>query len=154
MKNNSKSEYDVCVNMRIAESEIQWERYNAMLVVNTIFIALIGLTFNPESVVPILVKQILPPMGIVLCLLWFQMTKRGFMWTKFWTDLARIIEEKYGNKNQINPFIEGLIHKAKNKTVINTKNASYFIICIFIGIYLIIFINNIIPYICCLCRIK
>ena len=140
--------------MRIAESQIQWERYNAILVVNTIFLALIGFTFNSNSVVPIVVKQILPPLGIILCWLWFQVTKRGFMWTKFWTDLARTIEEKNGEKNQINPFMEGLIHKAKNETIINTQIASYLIIYIFISIYTVIFINNIIPYICCLCWIR
>lgn len=140
--------------MRIAESQIQWERYNAMLVVNTIFMTLIGLTLNPNSNVPILVKQILPPLGIILCLLWLQMTKRGFMWTKFWTDLARTIEDKHGHKNQINPFVEGLIHKIKNEAFINTKIASFIVIWIFIVIYLITLIDNIFPYLCNICRIK
>lgn len=59
MKQELKSEYDICVNMRIAESQIQWERYNAILVVNTIFIGLIGFTFSKEFNVPVLVKQLL-----------------------------------------------------------------------------------------------
>lgn len=154
MNNSSRSEYEACIDMRIAESQIQWERYNAMLVVNTIFIALMGFTFDPKFKVPILVEQILPPLGIVLCYLWIQMTKRGFMWVKFWTDLARTIEEKYGNKNQINPFSEGLLHKIHNQTVVRTENASYFIIGIFITIYSMIFVNNLIPYPFCLRVIK
>jgi len=154
MKTNLVSEYEACVSMRIAESQIQWERYNAMLVVNTIFIGLIGFTFSSDFNFPILVKQVLSPLGIVLCLLWFQMTKRGFMWTKFWTDLARTIEEEHEIKNQINPFVEGLIHKSRHETILKTANASYLVIFIFVSIYLIIFANNMTSYIYDLCRMK
>lgn len=154
MKNSLKSEYEACINMRIAESQIQWERYNAMLVINTIFIGLVGFTYSTDFEIPLIIKQILSPLGIILCLLWLQMTKRGFMWTTFWTEKAREIEEKYGNKQQINPFIEGKKHKDANEVTFNTRMSSYSIIVMFIIIYLLIFINNILPYICDLCRNK
>lgn len=47
MKNQSV-QYNAAVNMRIAEAQIQWDRYSAMLVVNTIFIGFIGFTFSSE----------------------------------------------------------------------------------------------------------
>ncbi len=146
MKDNQKSEYEISVNMRISESQIQWERFNAMLVINTILIGFIGFTYSTEFKIPIFIQLFLSPMGIVLSLLWMRMTNRGFMWTKFWTDEARIIEEK--NKEQIiKPFKEGKIHKETNEVLVNTQLASKIIIYMFIVFYLLFFINKLFPYI-------
>lgn len=136
--------YGACVNMRVSEAQIQWERFNAMLVINTIFIGLIGFTFSKDFNVPSPIKELLPLLGILLSILWYKVTKRGFMWTKFWTDEAREIEKENMSENKIRPFNEGLIHKIDNKAFLNTEWSSYFIIFIFLFLYLILFINNII----------
>ena len=104
------SEYKTSVNMRISEAQIQWERFNAMLVINTIFIGLIGFTFSNDFKIPIIIQKFIPLIGIFLCILWYRMTARGFMWTRFWTKEARKIEEKYCIKNQIKPFVDGKKH--------------------------------------------
>lgn len=147
MKNNLNAEYEASISMRISESQIQWERYNSMLVVNTIVIGLIGFT-GGEFRIPLLVKQTLPVIGILLCLLWSQMTKRGFMWTRFWTEEARKIEDITIVDNLIKPFNDGLMHKAYNESFFNTQRSSQVIIWIFIIFYLTIFIWNICPTIC------
>lgn len=121
MAKDSDSVYQSAVNMRIAESQIQWARYSAILVVNTIFIGLLGFTYSKEFAIPIIIQQLLPLLGIVLCLLWFRMTKRGFMWVKFWTDMAREIEEKGGDRNRLKPFVKGLKHKNSSEVIINTS---------------------------------
>lgn len=147
MKNNLSAEYEASVSMRISESQIQWERYNAMLVVNTIVMGLIGLT-SDDFKIPFFIKQILPIIGILLCFLWSQMTKRGFMWTRFWTEEARKIEDITKDDNLIKPFNDGLMHKSYNESFFNTQLSSQVIIGIFIILYLTIFIWNICPTIC------
>ena len=146
MKNNHKSQYEACVNMRIAEGQIQWERYNAMLVINTIFMGFVGFTFSKEFNIPNLIKLTLPFLGILLCLLWLQMTQRGFMWVIFWTNKAREIEIFSGDKNSVRPFADGKKYKESHETTINTRFASYSIIAMFIGLYLLILFQNVRPY--------
>ena len=154
MKKNSISEYEAAINMRNSEAQIQWERFNAMLVVNTIFMTLLGLSFVNENKIPPIIRHMLPILGIFLCILWNRMTGRGFMWTKFWITKARNIEEKFGSNNQINPIIDGYKYHLQHEETFNTRQASSLIIWIFIIIYLIIFMNNVIPYICGVCSLK
>lgn len=146
MKDNQKSEYEMSVNMRIAESQIQWERFNAMLVINTILIGFIGFTYSNEFKIPTIIQLFLPPMGIFLSILWMRMTNRGFMWTKFWTDEAKKIEEKNREKI-IKPFTDGKIYKEANKILINTQLSSKVIIYLFITFYLLFFVDKLFPYI-------
>ncbi|OGH10809.1 MAG: hypothetical protein A3B38_03860 [Candidatus Levybacteria bacterium RIFCSPLOWO2_01_FULL_36_13] len=143
--------YGASVSMRISEAQIQWERFNAMLVINTIFIGLIGFSFGKDFIVPTPIKEFLPLFGIFLCVLWFKVTRRGFMWTQFWTETARKIEEKDVDKNQIRPFNDGLIHKIENKTLLNTSISSYLIIAIFALIYFALLLITISTFLNNLC---
>ncbi len=138
--------------MRIAESQVQWERFNAMLVVNTILIGLIGFASRQDSNIPTIIQILFLPMSIFICILWMKMTSRGFMWTKYWTDKARKIEEEYGDKMLVKPFIEGRKHKCDNEVVFNTQRSSELIIKIFIVLYASILIYRIVPYMSVLFR--
>jgi hypothetical protein len=109
-----------------------------MLVVNTIFIGLIGFSYSNEFRIPVLVRQALPALGIILCFLWFQMTKRGFMWIKFWISEANKIEKKYKDKkDMINPVLDGDEYRKLSTEPFTTKPSAYLVIGIFLIIYLL-----------------
>lgn len=147
MKNDAEPRYQASKDMRIAESQIQWERFSSMLIVNTIFIGLLGFTYSNEFEIPIIIQFLIPVLGIVLCLLWQRMTSRGFMWVKFWTDKAREIEKKNNGNHLINPFMEGKIFKEKNLVRINTQKAASIIIAMFIILYSVDLLIRAYPYI-------
>lgn len=141
---NTRIKYSSVLNLKNSEGEIQWNRYSAMLVVNTIFIGFIGFTYNKDFSFPWFFKIIfwlIPVLGLLLCHLWHKMTERGFMWSEFWMIKANKIEGQINGK--INPIKEGEeLRNILGKGV--TKNASFMIIGIFAFIYILMFINNII----------
>lgn len=49
---NARIKYSSVLDLKNSEGEIQWNRYNAMLVVNTIFIGFIGFTYNKDFSFP------------------------------------------------------------------------------------------------------
>lgn len=139
---NARIKYSSVLNIKNSEGEIQWNRYNAMLLANTIFITLISFSNNNSSRIFIskIMFWIMPILGLVLCHLWRQMTERGFMWGRFWMKKANEIENQIGGK--INPIQEG----KKLRDVIGagvTRNASFMIIKIFALIYVLMIIDNI-----------
>ena len=140
---NARTKYSAALSLKNSEGEIQWNRYNAILLANTIIIGLFSFVLDNNLKLSFLLNIILwatPLFGIYLCFVWFRMTARGFMWTKFWMDKAHDIEDQiYG---EINPVQEG----KKVRDIIGqeyTKKASLSIIVIFILIYILIFINNV-----------
>ncbi len=140
---NARIKYSSVLDLKNSEGEIQWNRYNAMLVVNTIFIGFIGFTYNKDFSFPWFFKIIFwltPVLGLLLCHLWYKMTERGFMWSEFWMTKANEIENQINGK--INPIKEG----KKLRDIIGagaTKNASFIIINVFALIYVLMLINNI-----------
>lgn len=138
---NARLKYQAVISLKTSEGEIQWARYNCMLVVNGVFTGLIFLTYNNGSI-PIFLKILLsfvPIFGLLLCHLWHGMTKRGFMWTNFWISEANRIEDQIGG--EINPIQEGNDFRS-NIEIGVTKNASLLIIKVFGAIYLILLLIN------------
>jgi len=140
MRDGLEARYQGALDKSNSEGQIQWARFNAILVVNTIFLAIIGFTYN-NNFLPVS-RQMLAVLGIVLCFLWFQMTKRGFMWIRFFTTKARKIEEIENKKYSVNPFMEGYEHKQMSDEIFNTRNASFIIIGIFTAIYFFILLSK------------
>lgn len=140
---NIRLKYSSVLTMKASEGEIQWSRYNAMLVANTIIIGLISFTYTKDSIFPLLLQIIFwfaPFLGILLCIVWHKMTERGFSWTKFWTDKAYDLEGCI--KGTVNPIQDGR-KKRDDMGAGYTKRVSLLIIDFFAVIYGIIFLNNI-----------
>lgn len=138
-KENSRVKYLTAVNLRISEGEIQWSRYNAILIVNTIFITLLGLVYSVNFKLPHFKKElqlIAPILGLVLCYLWHRVSKRGFKWIEFWMSKARKLEVYLKDRSEINPITLGNEFRSSNKVIINTELASFYIIIIFSLIYI------------------
>jgi hypothetical protein len=89
------AQYNAVLQLKASEGDIQWNRYDAMLVVNTIIIAFMGFEYNPDFTFPEFYKKVfvfVPFLGLLLCIIWYQMTERGFIWTKFWMKEANKLE--------------------------------------------------------------
>jgi len=99
MANNSKdtkivdkyiAKYNAALNIHNNECQIQWNRFNALLVVNTIFVGLIGLTYNSDFTFPTLLNfllKLLPLAGLLICYWWWKVTMKGFYWIHKWIEL-------------------------------------------------------------------
>lgn len=139
---NARIKYSSTIGLKCSEGEIQWNRYNAMLVANTIIIGLISFTFNRDFNFPVGFKVIFwltPMLGLLLCKYWYQVTDRGFIWSHFWMKKANEIENQI--EGQINPVQEGE-NLANNIGFGVTKTVSFRIIYIFAAIYALMLINN------------
>jgi hypothetical protein len=140
---NARVKYSSVIDLKNAEGQIQWSRYNAMLVVNTIFLGFIGSSYNKDFYLPdflYFVLELLPVLGLILCLCWYKMTERGFIWTQFWMKEANKIEKEVIRGN-VNPVLEG----EELRDIIGsgiTKKASFTVIGIFAFIYLLISLGN------------
>lgn len=141
---NARVKYTSVLSIKNSEGEIQWNRYNAILVANTIFVSLFSFAANSDGSAPILkiVVWVIPIFGIVLCFLWYIVTKRGFLWSTFWIKKANEIESQI--KGKINPIQEG----KELRDMIGpeaTKKAAVAIIIIFIVLYVFMFLSNFLP---------
>ena len=138
---NIRVKYQASLDLFKSEGQIQWSRYSTMLIVNTIFVGLISTTYNNS----IFFKQnllFMPLAGILLCVLWFLMTKKGFVWINFWIVKARKLEKYINDKNNINSINQGNEFREQKHDLINTEVASYVVIAIIGFIYLLFFINK------------
>lgn len=142
---DARVKYQEALSLFRSEGQIQWNRYSAMLVVNTIFIGLIGFTYSREFQFPIFFKilfQLTPLLGLFLCHLWHQMTIRGFIWMNFWISEARDLERQIVDGENINPINNGEDFRSKIGVGV-TPNASSWIIKVFALVYFFILFGNI-----------
>ncbi|MEK7533582.1 MAG: hypothetical protein AAB542_04065 [Patescibacteria group bacterium] len=139
---NIRTKYSSALSLKASEGEIQWNRYNSMLVVNTIIIGFIGLIYSNDFSFPSFYKilfQLIPFLGLTLCSVWYHMTKRGFFWTSFWINEANKLERKIAGG--VNPVINGKRERDRMGAGI-TKSFSLWIINIFAIVYFSIFLYN------------
>ena len=142
---NARIKYQTSLNLFSSEGQIQWSRYNVMLVINTLLFGLIGLDRNIElsKSFPILFR-FASLFGLILCYLWHRMTERGFIWMNHWIYEAKKLEETI--QGQSDPIQNGAELRLKIGGDV-TRNASLLIIKIFILLYLLFTVINIGPLI-------
>lgn len=88
--------YQVAVSLWSHAGNEVWTRYNMMLVANSIIIAVIGVALSAQRNLSLLTAS-MSATGIVLCIAWYLITKRGFAYQVYYLFSAREIEEKYLN---------------------------------------------------------
>lgn len=134
---NIRIKYQAALGLKVSESQIQWDRYNVILIVNTVLLGLIGLNYSGDyKELPTLFKNLLvylPLIGIFICILWFLMTWRGFKWSHFWIAEANTLEKDL--VGGINPIREGALKQGK---LLKTEYAAYAIIVVFLLMYVYI----------------
>ncbi len=130
---NIRVKYQAAITLKDSESQIQWSRYSAILVINTLLIGLIGLNDNEKNIIHtdfVELLQYIPLIGIFICILWLITTWKGFKWSQFWIKKANEIENDL--PGGINPIQEGAQKQSK---YLKTEYAAYLMISIFIAIY-------------------
>ena len=147
--------YEQAISLKIYEGELVWSRSQAMLVINTILIATIGVFLNtttPNDTVLIT----LAVCGFLFCIVWLESSIRGFAFNKFWSYSARDLEEQSksvklltrGAKFKNNEVVEfkfkgsdGLRFRYQRPWLgrfLKTDIGTYILITIFIFLYLVI----------------
>jgi hypothetical protein len=76
---NARIGYDVAMATCQWEGELIWSKFNAMLVANSVVLAMLGLTITYTGTRQLkLVTVVISIAGVVLSLLWGLLTRRGF----------------------------------------------------------------------------
>jgi len=89
--------YQAAIQLWTYEGGQNWARFNVMLVANSIIIAVLGLAItsaNPSTAISVVLSVV----GVILCIAWFLITKRGFDYQKYYVLSARELEEKFLSK--------------------------------------------------------
>jgi len=98
--------YQVATNLEIYEGHMIWARFSAMLVANSIVIAVTGFIIG-QGQGPLPTFSIgMPIAGFILCFLWWIINERGFYYFEFWFCSARELEEMY-LKEPVKTFSRG-----------------------------------------------
>lgn len=146
--NKAIEKYQVAVNKNISESEILWNRYNALLVFNSLLLTSIGFVYGNKFEFPSIILKSLPVFGLITCYLWFITTFRGFQWIKFWITSARKIEDKYlkdKTSDELDPIINGKNYREFITGWPHTQLASYLLIFVTCILYLLILFSGLLP---------
>lgn len=162
MEDNNKTHdiaklgYETAVQLWIYEGELIWSKYNAMLVANSIVMGILGFAISSNNVsVPKYYMIGLGVVGIVLCLAWYQLMKRGYDTLIYWVFSALEIEATHltptleifqrGRKFSAGEKVEFLIgdkkleHQAsKTHQLFRVSTMGNLVIGIFVLLYLVI----------------
>lgn len=139
------TKYQVAIDKNIAESDVLWNRYSAMLIFNTLLIATLGAIDSEDS--PKLYSNLtilIPVVGIFSCYLWYCVTSRGFSWIRYYKNTARKIEKKYlkDSVNNLNPLINEEEFGKNIRPSLNTEIAATLLIMLVALIYGAIFFSR------------
>src|SRR4051812_43356360 len=83
--------YQTAITLWTYEGTLIWSKYNAMLVANSVILAVTGITVSSEDESAVL-HWGLPAIGITLCAAWILLTRRGFDNYLYWIFTARELE--------------------------------------------------------------
>jgi len=157
-KEDARIDYQVATTLWTYEGQLVWSKFNAMLVANSIVLAVIGLGISSQLELPIFTIG-MPIAGLFFCAMWFLVTKRGFDNYVYWIRSARELEERhltdivetvsrggdFAAGKEVQLTINGETRKYRMSwfgRLLKVEWASYLIIGVFAVIYLIILIYN------------
>jgi amino acid permease len=86
--------YEAALGLWTYQGTLNWNRFNVMLVANSIILAVVGISFTSQHPLPVF-TILLPILGLVLCVAWFFLTVRGYDFQTYWALSARELEERY-----------------------------------------------------------
>jgi len=160
---NARVGYQTAMDIWLYELEIASARFNALLVANSILIAVIGslivafpdpLAANAQVSVDVCVT-ILCAIGVALCVVWFLLMKRNLDYRWYWMRYASELEEKYlSNPLRMLPQLERFSHGdpvsfdlvdnskpvrlSRLGRVARTDSTVYLIVLLFLMVYLLL----------------
>jgi hypothetical protein len=99
-KENARVGYQVAMNLWTFQGQINWNRFNVMLVANSVIVAVIGSMLSGGNPLPSLIIS-LAVLGFVLCIVWVLLTARGFGYLSYWFLCAVELEKQLGGDVKI-----------------------------------------------------
>jgi hypothetical protein len=96
-KEDARVGYEVAASFWTYQGQLNWHRYNVMLVSNSVMLAVIGATLSSQRLLPYLTLA-LAIVGLILCFVWVLLTARGFDHHKFWGLCAWELERHLGDE--------------------------------------------------------
>lgn len=105
LKEDARVGYQAALELARSEAGLNWARFNAMVLANSIVIAMISLVLTSEKHIAHLVL-ILCATGLGLCGVWFLLMARGFGFERYYILSARELEEQH-LKDQIKTVSRG-----------------------------------------------
>ncbi len=155
---NARVGYQTATSLWTYEGNLLWAKFNALLIANSIVLGSIGLAMNASDRLSMFLVG-MPIMGVLLCVLWFLLTKRSFDTYVYWISSAREIEEKFlsGSVRTVSrgaDFAEGKpvslqiggelrpFQMSRWGGLLRIRIASYLIIGLFFAMYLAILMLN------------
>jgi hypothetical protein len=99
LKEDARTGYRSALDLLVNETRDLWLRFNAMLVANSVIVAIVGQLLQKDKLVglqlPWWVFFILPVVGLMLCFAWAAAISRGFQYHDYYITEARRIEEEH-----------------------------------------------------------
>jgi hypothetical protein len=149
--------YQAAVSLWVSEGNLVWAKFNAFLVANSIVLAIYGLALGTPKISRAFVIG-LPVAGIVLCLVWWAQTKRGFDYFTYWILSARELEETclseqvqtaarggaFGTGHPVSLSIDGKVREFRMSRVSRALKASigaYVVITVFAVLYILMLVG-------------
>jgi len=151
---NARVGYEAAIQMWYYYGEVLWQKYNALLVANSIVIAAIGFVSIGQDTFSAL-SLILPVLGLILCATWFLIAVRGVAYHMYFMHSAREIEEEY-LANEVKSLARGKLYgdgkwiklrlggepkcchqMSRWARLAKTRTLSYIVILMFALIYLV-----------------
>src|SRR5687767_14711828 len=93
---DARTAYQVAASLYMQENTVTWARFNTMVTVNGIITAAAGITSG--GVHQLYLPVILAIAGLLLCVLWWNMMTRGFLYHDVWRDAAYSLERHFFTK--------------------------------------------------------
>lgn len=146
--------YQVAVEIAYNYATIIWSIFNAMLLANSIVVAGAILLFTGKDKFPIF-KALLPLAGLVLCAIWFLLSKRTQEQARYFIYSAREIEEQHLVPTVKTVSFGGEFADGKSVSLtigdksmvrqlsfwgrmMSGERASYMVVCVFAVLYLVL----------------
>jgi len=156
---NARVGYEAAIQMWYYYGEVLWQKYNALLVANSIVISAIGLVLKGQDT-SLVLCLILPFLGLMLCAMWFLIVERSREYHIYFMLSAREIEEKYlanevkslergaryGKGEQVALRLGGEakpLQMSRWARWLKTRTLSCIVILIFVLIYLFVFVSSV-----------
>jgi len=157
---NARVGYQAAVNLWTCEGQLIWARFSAMLLANSIIVAVIGIVISADRALPVFSVG-MPIAGLILCFVWTLMTKRGFDYYVYWIRSARELEEEFlkdsvktvsrggklvDDEEQESERVIGGGSKPPRMSWLGSRlriqSASYLVIVVFAAMYVIVLLWN------------
>src|SRR5689334_21379097 len=91
LKLDARTAYQVAANLYMQENTVTWSRFNIMIAANGAIVAATGVAASASTPL-LLLTFYLPLGGLILCYIWWNMTKRGFAYHGVSRDAAYELE--------------------------------------------------------------